>query len=589
MPVPVGDTASRVSDLAGTLAVALAFLGIGSLVERATDRRAGKPIGDSAYMLLHGWSAAVLVALAMAVIDARLAIPMLSVAGLGVLAYGFGAARGALVPLLTAWLLLAPLLVIAAGSPAAMYDEFAHWLPNARFLIEHGVFPSSTLPNVWTGKPEYPPGLAAISYLAHLISGADIEETPKVYVVLLSAGFGLVLADLFRNRIGRLAAIGVGVTLASVANPFFDPRIALTSYADAPTGFVLGIALAACWRGLQSGETIWRWRAGSAALILVFLRETNIIFVLALGAALALQGRQGRRIAPAVLVPGLLAFLSWRVHLWQIGLQSTITARPIGAWDWTAPWTVLRVLLVDRLGNNPGLGMAAVAFAVVALAATVWVVRHAKPDLRALLGLLAVVSLGWMGFLAWSYTAVFTAQEVANAGSAWRYLSQLGPALIFVIAAVGAGLWPDRYRMDRIASWATAAACALPVAIVLLTPRHWRAECQFPDVIAVRGIAEQLRERGLGESELSVVHPVDAAWFAVAIDYDLHRPHGRSIGVSAREAAGESRDILDLSALDRTAMALGGDIPEVTLERQAAGQPRQSFTIRATSSRPCGA
>lgn len=62
----------------------------------------------------------------------------------------------------------------------------------------------------------------------------------------------------------------------------------------------------------------------------------------------------GMAIALAVPVTG---FLIWRLHLAVQGIGPDMAPRAVADWAWSAPVTVMRALLVDRLANNPVLGL----------------------------------------------------------------------------------------------------------------------------------------------------------------------------------------------------------------------------------------
>src|SRR5258708_1527488 len=102
---------------------------------------------------------------------------------------------------------LALLLVIVAArgllivdAPATAYDEFAHWLPNTRHLVEEArywVWPAST---GMSARPSYPNASLVVSLLFSQLAGPEVEAPFKTFVVILLASYGGVLADLAAGR-----------------------------------------------------------------------------------------------------------------------------------------------------------------------------------------------------------------------------------------------------------------------------------------------------------------------------------------------------------------------------------------------------
>ncbi len=504
--------------IAVALVIALLMMGAGRLILRGEDDAA------PAWQLTAGWAAAALVAAICAALGTGVAVPLglLGVAGLA--GWALPGTR-ALPRIAAAWGLLLPLLGMAAATPAVMFDEFMQWLPNTALLIAHGGFTLDSAVGALSDKPSYPPAIPLLGFAADLLGG-DAERAAKLVVLLLAGLFGLVLGGPLARLFGRAGGLVAGVALATVASPFFDPRITLSAYADLPSGLVLALLVLAA-RERQTA------RLALGALMLVMLRETNIVFVLALALS--------RTRAPALLAGAAAGLLPWRLYVWRAGFAPAMAARPMEAWDWSAPVEVLRVLLTDRLAGNPLLGGAALVM-LAAGAALAW--RLARdPDWRRLAGLAALVAVAWIGFLAWAYAAVFVRVEVANAASTWRYAGQLGPLAMLLLAQAA--------PTTRWHGAAVAGALAVALLAVQLLPRcYWRLDCRYPDVMAVREIASR-HGALIGREPLALLHPAEPGWYAVIVDYTLRRPFGRTVPVAAPPAPTGLR-VLDLSALSRT-------------------------------------
>jgi hypothetical protein len=558
--------------LIATLAVALMFMGVGWLVEYLATRRIEEGLASPAHALLTGWTVLSFVSVLAAVCGAHLTLPLLLVGIAGIA--GFALARHDLAcaaPLLGAFALVLPLMWIASRIPPTLFDEFGQWLPYARFLIDHDAFPDLAHPNIWSVLPGYPPGAAIIGYAVERISGGGFEIAPKLFVVMLAAAFGLLLADTIARRHGPLLATAVGVACATILNPFFDPRLALSAYADVPSGLVLAFCVAAYWRAIEDDDLRRWWRPVAPTILLLLLRETGIVLAAGLGLGLLLQGRRGWRALGLLALTTVVIFGLWRFYLWTAGMTG-LAPQPLDHWNWSAPLTVVRALLTERLSRNPTLGaMALVIVGALIVAVPLMLVRLGNMTLRRLALMCASVAAVWTAFLAWAYMAVFGPQEVATAASTWRYLSQLGPMLIYAAFVVYAAVRTrSPKRVERTGRWSTIAGiagCLLVPASIFVTWKHWRIDCQYAEVAAVRTLAKQLASAGIGDAPLAIVNPPGTRGFGVFVDYELHRPFGSSRPVTRARDASQPY-LLDLSAIDRAALIKSGTRPAVTLMRR---------------------
>jgi hypothetical protein len=180
--------------------------------------------------------------------------------------------------------------------------------------------------------------------------------------------------------------------------------------------------------------------------------------------------------------------------------------------------------------------MALVIVAAAAIAVPLGLIRLQDPKLRRLALICANVGVVWAAFLAWSYMAVFSAEEVATANNTWRYLSQLGPMLIYAAFVTDATL---RNRHSKTSPQAgtqlrltAALLCLLVPASMLVTWRHWRIDWRFADIAAARSLVGPLVAAGLGNARLAVVHPTEPFYYGVVLDYGHKRPGRSSIALT---------------------------------------------------------
>jgi hypothetical protein len=210
-----------------------------------------------------------------------------------------------------------------------------------------------------------------------------------------------------------------------------------------------------------------------------------------------------------------------------------------------------------------------------------------------------------------AYVGFFSPQEVAQAGSTWRYLSELGPLLLAALVATIAGLAArSPWRVPRAAmSTVALLAGVLTLALPLVARGYYALDCRYPDVVATRLIAAELAgplaefaPSATRQRRLAVVHPSMGDWMAHAIAYDLGWPsidrsiRYRMIASDSRSAAQWAWDegadaLLDLSALDRSVLASTGTVPGVALLARPARRDAPWRLVATTAARPlprCG-
>ena len=540
-------------------------------------------------------------------------------------------------------ILVAPMGIFVAGKPATAFDEFAQWLPNTRYLVEHGRY--WFWPD-WLGassKPGYPNGSVVVALLASQLLGPAVEAPFKVFVVILLGGFGAMLAsfaaawspsDAAHPGRGGVIAIGclaMGV-LISLIDPFVDPRISLTALADTSTAVVIALAgfvgclgVGAARRGAFAAATGWFAWTGLLSLTLVMLRTTNLVLVCGVALAcgiLVIVARAGSvrlwfRWALILLGPAAVGVLIWNAYLKAAGIGADMAPRALAAWDWAAPLTVLRVFFLDRLTGNLVLAGGALVLVGLALLGGIMVWRRLEardgtdelPSPRLLLALTGIVGVSFVGFLAWTYAAVFSAEEVASAASLWRYLTELGPLIVMAGCAVVFSLVPRRRPGDaRFWPMALAAvACGFTLLLPVVGRNYYDLACRYPDVLAARRAAlglklalEPFRTDGPGTApRVAVVNPTMGDWMAYAVAFDLRWPASDRLVRFRRQdeplteteawAWDQGLDaLLDFRALDRPALFAQATIPSVALlgRPAAAGEPWRVLATTAPEPLP---
>jgi hypothetical protein len=578
--------------LASLLLLLCALLGLGVGVLLALRVRVTGV--DSIYAVAAGWGALVTVSIVGAYLGLSLRHVLYGglVVGCGVL---FAVIRqdqhtAMLARAGVGLLSVLPAVAAAASFSSLQYDEFSHWLSNAFYLYANDTLPTAALPNLQTGKQAYPIGIPFISFAVSAIEGGWDERAPKLLPLVLAGPLGVLMAGIWlRTDRPGIAAIAVAALVMTLLNPFFDPRVAVTTYSDVPTAFLLAAMAYAVWRAGEECETARAWtvRAALVAVALVHVRETNMVLVAAAALSLPLaaatvrvgDGPDLRRSCAHALVflaAPLAAFLIWRLHMYAQGLKPDMVARPLSAWTWSAPGTVLASLVGARLANNPlmGAGAVLVTFGLMIAGVVGWR-RRAAATKRLTVGVATLVAAQAV-LLAFSYIAVFSDDEVGRAASTWRYASHLGPLLMLAGAhalscwrpALGESLLASKvgqpYRSPPI-------ILAAVVALQLLCAGRWRIDCVYPHVRPGYEALVSLLAKVPPEASVAIVNRADVQLFGEAARLartvaaaDWRAPP--ALVVESHDAAPRAAYVIDLVEADPVRFSNGETTLRATMQ-----------------------
>jgi hypothetical protein len=569
---------------------------------------------DGIYAVAAGWGVLVTVSILGAYLGFSLRHLLYGglAVGCGVLAAGIREDRHA--PLLTCagvgLLSVLPAAADAVSFASLQYDEFSHWLPNALYLYANDTLPTAALPNLQTGKQAYPIGIPFISFAVSAIEGAWDDRVAKLLPLVLAGLLGVLMAAIWlRTDRPGVAAIAVAALIMTLLNPFFDPRLAITTYSDLPTAFLLAAMAYALWRAGEECEAgrAWTVRAALAAVALVQVRETNIVLIAAAAlslplAAVTVQGWDGpdlkRSCARALgfLAAPVAAFLIWRLHMYAQGLKPDIGARPLSAWTWSAPGTVLAALVGARLANNPLMGSGAVLLTLgLTVAGVVGWLRGAAATKR-LTVVVATLAAAQAVLLAFSYIAVFNEDEVGRAASAWRYASHLGP-LLMLAAVYALACWRptlDGHLQVSKANQPYRAPLILAavMALQLLCAGRWRIDCVYPHVRPGYEALVSLLAKIPSEAPVAIVNRADAQLFGEAARLaravatgDWRAPP--ALVVENHGAASPAAYVIDLTEADPARFSDGETVLRAILQpgrhAPANGGPRAITVTVATT------
>ena len=196
-----------------------------------------------------------------------------------------------------------PLLWISGAMEPSQWDEFSHWLPASKYLIEFDEFPTKVRPLLGPHMlPAYPYGWPYLMYLSSLISGEFIDNVSSTLNIFLLLSFlTFALRTAFRiaghrviDNISWPFASAV-VLFATVFNPTFVQKIVLTAYSDLSTSVLTGFSLLIGYYFIQSlknrkSRFSWSsaWQLSLVLSILINVRQANLVLVVAVIVALTI-------------------------------------------------------------------------------------------------------------------------------------------------------------------------------------------------------------------------------------------------------------------------------------------------------------
>lgn len=357
-----------------------------------------------------------------------------------------------------------PFILIAAANGASDADDFSSWLPNLEYLYRHDHFPTLKLPNLWSERPGVPYGTEYVGFAVSLMLGRVAETAGMVWNALLLVAVGALAADIVASQIQRRqgdeklelelspteewGVAGIGLLAATMFNPSFVPRLFFSNGNDGPVGSVTAISIGAVmlWLSAETRKTrderlMLVAAVGFCCAAMVQLRQDGLtLFALVFIAAVAatpLERHVGRRVNPSMLLlmlpPALLAALVWREYqVVQIPDEALAVLNPKD-WHWGTLPTTLWSMLEIAIGK---IGFTALVALVLGFALAIADAPEMfTPFQRTGVVMGAVLAIAKISTLVVLYlVADYTVQEAAAAKDFWRYLVQIGPAM--VIAAI---------------------------------------------------------------------------------------------------------------------------------------------------------
>lgn len=398
-------------------------------------------------------------------------------------------------------ILAAPLLLLAGAMLASQWDEFSHWLPSIRFLMETDGFPSRANPVTGTPiLPAYPYNWPLLSFLAGKLSGTFLEGAGRIFNLLFLMMLGLLAARLAYRGAGRDDAArgwtfaGLALLAATILNPAFVQKIVLTSYADIGTAVLTALCGYLVWRivnALAADDSAearrLAWQFGLAATALVNVKQVNVVLMAAVMAgALVIAWRDpavrlGRllRLGPAMVALPAVGYLLWRSFVARemsgiVGAEATFM--PLADWNFQVAHRILFQMLVVWAKKT-----AYFALMLAALAVALRALVRIRGEFDRLAIILATAFLLYnIGFMFVIYLGSFAERDALRTVSFWRYSLPLAP-LGVLFGAYGLGILWKRYGAGRsLPSWLPWLPPTLAVAVTLVLAPKLRFDYEVP-------------------------------------------------------------------------------------------------------------
>ena len=520
----------RLGDVAGLAAVLVA-----SVVVALAGRTVSAGRGGPELNLMVGWGASALVLTLWGVaspLSMRWPAALIAVLALAALVVRrFRPRRSDGIAALRVAVLALPLLLILAGKQASQVDTFTHWLANAVYLMDHGVFPGEArAPSLGAGYDAFPYNLQFLAYLASQLTPGHLGSALTHVNLVLQLAFALLAARVLAG--GWLAAeperssapppwwaCALGLLLATGLNPAFVPNIAFTSYGEPGTAVALAFAAALGWRlmGRLAERQPAAFDAAALAAVLVVLvnlKQANFSLTVIVVIALALVAIWDRkvplvravRVIVAAAAPALVVFAAWRVYVLFDLRGHELPFLPASDWDFAAIPAIVAAMF--SVATHKGGYFVMMALIVVAAA---WGARARTPDAPArLLGLIAWIFIGYLAALVLVYLTAFKGVSRLGVQSFWRYQTQLG-----LVGVLGAAVALEALLAPLLARpgprfWAVARALA--VVLILALPfvfvDRFRRDLDPPKPF-VRAAVESIARLLPADAGLALVHHRD--------------------------------------------------------------------------------
>ena len=363
-------------------------------------------------------------------------------------------------------LLVIPVLLLIGAMEASQWDEFSHWLPAQRFLLDTGLFPSEANPSIGTPMyTAYPFAWPILAMLPSFAIGQMLEMSGAIFNFLMLLTIGMLATKTFIHFSGfkSLNKFSWGLPAFSILfgtalNPTFVQKIVITNYADISTACCTAIAVFFGWKILNFLSDHKSEKAkstsnqlGMTLALLVNIKQSNLeifgILILILTiiswSDKSIKLRALAALIPRILFPAIILYLLWRYHVSNALGQSAVEASfmPFDHWNFGIIHLILKQMLFVAGKKIAFFGLMAIATFLAFKK-----IRNIKNDYDRLVIIVATLFIGHNAFLLLTYVGTFGELDALRVVSYWRYNSHIGLAgVLFFSSSIGV-LYPAVLR-----------------------------------------------------------------------------------------------------------------------------------------------
>ncbi len=426
-----------------------------------------------------------------------------------------------------------PLLWIAGAMEPSQWDEFSHWLPASKYLIEFDDFPTKVRPFFGPHMlPAYPYGWPYLTYLSSLIAGQFIDNVSSTLNIFLLLSFStFALRTAFRiagNKVNdniNWPFASVIVLFATIFNPTFVQKIVLTAYSDLSTSVLTGFSMLIGYYFLKtlanrkSGSS-WSsvWQLSLTLSLLINVRQANLVLVAAVIVSLTIIVLRDSEIQITKylkhiffsFLPIMVVYIAWRYHVaieFNHMTDAEVSFKKLNSWNFEVIPEILQSMGYVAFKKIGFFGPMVIAcyFGVKGLI-------KFKTDFDMISILAASIFLIYMAFLFLAYVAAFPASSAATAVSFWRYSTHNGMVATAFISIGGLYFLKHRNILNEFPNLVKVTAIVLVVILPLGFAHKIRFDLEppkphFTDVakdlrtlIPRKGLVFVLDPMGTGES-----------------------------------------------------------------------------------------
>jgi hypothetical protein len=430
-------------------------------------------------------------------------------------------------------ILALPLLWIAGAMEPSQWDEFSHWLPASKYLIEFNDFPTKIRPFFGPHMlPAYPFGWPYLIYLSSLIAGQfinNVSSTLNIFLLLSFSTFALrtafrVAGEKVSNNISWPFA-SVIVLFATIFNPTFVQKIILTAYSDLSTSVLTGFSVLIGYYFLKTLENrksgfSWSsvWQLSLALSLLINIRQANLVLVAGVIVSLTILVLRDNEIQITrylkhiffCFLPIMVVYIAWRYHVavefnQMPGVE--VSFKKFSAWNLTVIPEILESMGYVAFKKIGFFGPMLVACYFGAKGLIKFKTEFDKISILA-----ASMFLCYVAFLFFTYVAAFPASSAATAVSFWRYSTHNGMVATAFITIGGLYFLKHRNILYQFPKLVEISAVVLVVILPLAFAHKIRFDLEPPKphftnvakdmrtLIPKKGLVFVLDPMGTGES-----------------------------------------------------------------------------------------